>query len=193
MGKILTSLKKKLVNEYKFCKSDLEYKRDVVDQSREIFMKNVYEVYQPDNEDKKNREDVENSEQEVKTEDVLDEVDNVPDKIKKKVKKLYHNISKIAHPDKDREGKYTEIYSNVIKAYKEYNLFDMYEYCEMLGLNYEIDVEDMPLMNNRIAELNSEIKIIENSFIYLWNTYEGNKKMQDIVINQFIRTVGNRL
>jgi len=179
MKKSLKKLEeKKLFQEYVFIKSDLEYKKSIVDEFHEEFMKKAKEILGPEYQEK-NQEDINNS---------LVENESPQNKENLNIKKLYREISKKTHPDKDPEGIYSDIFAESAIAYEKNDIFRIYEICDKLNIQYEIGEEEISMMKSEIDLKKKEIQIIEKSYIYMWYSYDS-QKIKDILVSQFVKNV----
>lgn len=177
---------KKLMQEYAYTKTDLEYKQAVVSDIQKDFFTSVYEKL---GEERIDQNELANHD--LRVNEPFD-ASGVDDRIKKKSKQLYREITKRSHPDKDREGYHLKTYHKAVSAYEEFKIIDLYECCDELDISYEMDDDDNEVIKFEIAETKTKISSIENSLIYMWTIYES-PKMKEIIINQFIEATKSKL
>jgi hypothetical protein len=177
---------KKLMQEYVYTQTDLEYKQALVSDVQQDFFTHVYEQLGED------RDTLQDQTINSLTSKEKFDSSNISSKIKKKSKKLYREITKRSHPDKDIEGFYLKTYHKAVAAYEEFKILDLYECCDELCISYEMDEEDNEVIKFEITETKTKISAIENSFIYMWTIYES-PKMKEIIINQFIKATKSKL
>ena len=178
--------KKTIFQEYSFTKANLEYKKTVIDENAKDFVSSAYKIAGKEREvsDEKNIE--ENKIREQKIEDNKIDESKIDVYIVKKCKKLYREISKRTHPDKDTQGLYTKIFIDATKSYEEFKLLDLYQHCETLSIQYEIEEEDIALYKKEININKNQIDSVEKTFIYNWST-EPDEKIKDDIIREFIK------
>jgi len=181
--------KKKLIQEYIFLKTDLEYKKFLLEENKSKFLECVYEEI---GEDKKSSEDINIESNNLKANEEKKEWSNFPESIKNKAKRVYREISKKTHPDKDPSGIYSEIFKASAIAYEECNILDLYEICEQISIQYEIDEEDLQFIESDISKKKESISQIENSYAYIWSTND-NEKARDLIVRQFVRATRGKL
>ena len=193
MGDKLKDLeKKKMLQEYSYTKTELEYKRSIVEENTKKFLEEAYKAAGKEKEvsEEKNVEENEKRNQKIK-EDKIDPNDIDPF-IREKSKKLYREISKRTHPDRDVDGIYTDIFMNAAESYEEFRILDLYEYCEKLGIPYEIEDQDIEILKSEIEKNRSMITTFEKTFIYLWSI-QSDDKMRNILLNQFVKLMSDKM
>jgi len=174
---------RKLMQERVFVKADLELKESILSENSSEFMQRVYETAGKD------RPPAEEGTEKSKPQSSWD---GYGEGAATKAKKLYREISKRTHPDKDPSGHYTDIFAGAAIAYENCNLFDLYEYCDLLNIEYLMDEVEVTAVKEEIAEKRQRAKVIESSFAYLWSIHES-EKMREIIVKQFIKAVGGKL
>lgn len=113
------------------------------------------------------------------------EIRKDPPKEKKKteqdprIKKLYRNLSRYAHPDK---GGTPEEFDSLKTAYEEGDLFEMVKYANKYGVEVDVTVEDTAIIDKRINDIASQIQEIENSLC--WAFFTGNENRRRGVLLQ---------
>ena len=175
---------KKLMQERRYVKTDLEIKESIISENHSTFMQKAYELA--------DLEKPEFSQEPSKKESIQFSWDSYSKETRDKAKKLYREISKRSHPDKDVNFLYTDIFAGAAEAYENCNLFDLYDYCEQLNIHYDIDDSELSSINQDITEKRDKVKAIENSFAYLWSIHESDK-MRDIILRQFVKAVDGKL
>ncbi len=178
---------KKLVQEYNFLLSEDEYRLEVIEEHKPIFMEKVGEIkkrldIKPNldkiNEFTKNQE-IENEENRLKSEDVSDSTKN-------KIKKIYREIVKLTHPDKINSENYLEVYHRATKYSNQFNILGLFQICVELNIPIELDMEDIDVLNFLIKQKKDDIKKIDSSFIWLW--VSGiNDEEKDKIVENFVK------
>jgi hypothetical protein len=178
---------KKLVQEYNFLLSEDEYRTEIIEENKPIFMEKVGEVkkkldIKPNldkiNEFTKNQE-IENEENRLKSE-------NVSDSTKNKIKKIYREIVKLTHPDKINSDNYLEVYHRATKYSNQFNILGLFQICVELNIPIELDMEDIDVLNFLIKQKKDDIKKIDSSFIWLW--VSGiNDEEKDKIVENFVK------
>lgn len=178
---------KKLVQEYNFLLSEDEYRTEIIEENKPIFMEKVGEVkkkldIKPNldkiNEFAKNQE-IENEENRLKSE-------NVSESTKNKIKKIYREIVKLTHPDKINSDNYLEVYHRATKYSNQFNILGLFQICVELNIPIELDMEDIDVLNFLIKQKKDDIKKIDSSFIWLW--VSGiNEEEKDKIVENFVK------
>ena len=68
----------------------------------------------------------------------------------------------------------------------------MYQHCETLGIQYEIEEEDIALYKKEIKINKNQIDSVEKTFIYNWST-EPDEKIKDDIIREFIKIMWEKI
>lgn len=178
---------KKLVQEYNFLLSEDEYRTEIIEENKPIFMEKVGEIkkkldIKPNldkiNEFAKNQE-IENEENRLKSE-------NVSESTKNKIKKIYREIVKLTHPDKINSDNYLEVYHRATKYSNQFNILGLFQICVELNIPIELDMEDIDVLNFLIKQKKDDIKKIDSSFIWLW--VSGiNEEEKDKIVENFVK------
>ena len=177
---------KKLIQEYEFLTTEDEYRKEVIEDGKGLFMEMVGETRKtlnipvpepkiPTDEDVKNE-----TPKEKKPE-------NVSDSTKSKVKKIYREIVKLTHPDRTNSEELVEIYRKATTAADNYNVLELFQICVELKIPIELDMEDVDVLNFLINNKRENIKKIEASFIWLWlnaKTEEEKNKLVEMFVKQ---------
>ena len=184
--------KKKIVQEYSYTKTELEYKKTVIDENTKDFLNVAYTIAGKERQVSEEKNIQENENREKKIEESKIDESKIDSYIIKKSKKLYREISKRTHPDKDTQGLYTKIFIDATKSYEEFKLLDLYQHCEILGIQYEIEEEDIALFKKEIEINKNQIDSVEKTFIYVWSM-QPDETMKDNIIKQFIKMMGDKM
>jgi hypothetical protein len=206
MNKKLSSLEiKRLIQQYALLKTEEEYKNELITENKPIFLEKVSElkkemfpekekINEEQKEEKKEETKQEENKEKGKTEenneenkeeesDVLTKKDDdhLSASTKSKIKRMYRDIVKITHPDRDTSNKYLDLHIKATNAFEENNLFELCEICNELGINFEIDSEDIEALSKIVQEKNNKNRIMEGSFIWLWINAKDEKDKENIV------------
>jgi hypothetical protein len=174
---------RKLIQEYDFLCSEDEYRKEVIDDSKNTFMEKVGET----------RKNLNIPLPELKEPEIQEELkketkpENVSDSTKSKVKKIYREIVKLTHPDRVNSEELVEIYHKATIAADNYNILELFQICVDLKIPIELDMEDIDVLNFLIQKKKEEIKKIESSFIWLWisaKTDEEKYKVVELFVKQ---------
>lgn len=183
---------RKTIQEYSYTKVEFEYKKTLFDENSKEFLNLAYKIVGKEREITEEKNIEENQIREQKLEDEKNIPSKIDPYIKEKAKKLYREISKRTHPDRDPEGIYTEIFMDAAESYEGFKLLDLYQHCEKLGIQYEIEDEDIELFKSEISINRTQIDALEKTFVYIWSI-QSDEKMKDVIIRQFIRTMGDKM
>ena len=177
---------KKLIQEYEFLTTEDEYRKEVIEDGKGLFMEMVGETRKTLNipvPEPKNPND-----EEVKNEIPKEKKpENVSDSTKSKVKKIYREIVKLTHPDRTNSEELVEIYRKATTAADNYNVLELFQICVELKIPIELDMEDVDVLNFLINNKRENIKKIEASFIWLWlnaKTEEEKNKLVEMFVKQ---------
>jgi len=169
----------RVTREYLFVQSDLEYKRGIVNEHTQDFMSLVRDglgdegLKQPDAPAKR-------------CSSCRVESCNVDEETMKRIKKVYREISKKTHPDRDILGLYTNENLIATQAYEDNDIYTLYQICDAVGISYTVEEGDMVLMQKLIEGMRDELQIIEQSYIWLWYI-AINDEMKASLVEAFIK------
>jgi hypothetical protein len=201
---------KKLIQEYNYVLTDLEYKNELIGENKPLFLKLIsdrkVELGIEDFEDKEERGI--NNEDEISSEidkfsepDGLNDFsDNNIDNLESddlngvsedkeedlKIKKLFRDIVKKTHPDRIGNDSKIDLYIKSKELYENRNFIELY----FIAINLEIDIEleesDISNLKNSLINKKKESKSLENSYLWLWIVCEddNNKKF---IVDKFIK------
>ena len=171
---------KRLLKEFEFYESDLEYKSELVNHVETTFIQSVNEYLDEHSTLKeifdekinkrieetinKNRLTSESIEQDILIEDI--EVDSKEEN--PKLRKLYIEIVKQTHPDKVKNEKLNNLYIEAGKSYDSQDLFNIYSICDELGISYELEESENFIIKDKIKYLQDKIKFIQSTFTWQW-------------------------
>ena len=140
---------KRLFQEYVLLNTDNEYKQEIISEYKTVFLEKVGELKKemfpqivlPENEQESKEETINETEKtseeksEPKEEDKKQEelpkknkIDesSINESTRVKVKRMYREIVKITHPDRNDTDKYLETHLKATMAAEEFNLFELY-------------------------------------------------------------------
>lgn len=168
---------KKMMKEWEYLLTEEEYKNEIIEEYRTEFLKKVG-IVEPE---KPVDPVVEVHEEEVEEEEKEPVDDGISEYVKKKVKKIYRDIVKVAHPDKTDSEEYVSLYIDAKKAYTEFNLIQLYSICESLKIPYSVEIEDKDIFKEKIDIKKDKLKKIEYSFIWLYAEAKTDEERNDLV------------
>lgn len=166
---------KKMMKEWDYLLTEEEYKNEIIEEYKAEFLKKVG-IVEPE---KPVDPVVEVQEEEVEEEEPVD--DGISEYVKKKVKKLYREIVKVAHPDKTDSEEHVTFYIAAKKASVEFDLIALYDICENLKIPYSIEIEDRDILKEKIDGKKDKLKKIEYSFIWLYAEAKTDEERNDLV------------
>ena len=171
---------KKMMKEWDYLLTEEEYKNEVIGEYKSEFLKRVgiIEAEKPVLEEPV----AEAKEEENEQEEPEDIDDGISDYVKKKVKKLYREIAKVAHPDKSDSEDHVTLYIAAKKASDGFDLISLYDICENLNIPYSVEIEDKDVFKASIDGKKDELKKIENSFIWLYAEAKTDEERDDLVL-----------
>lgn len=169
---------KKMMKEWDYLLTEEEYKNEIIEEYKAEFLKKVGIV-----EPEKPAADpvVEVHEEEVEDEEKEPVDDGISEYVKKKVKKLYREIVKVAHPDKTDSEEHVTFYIAAKKASVEFDLIALYDICENLKIPYSVEIEDKDILKEKIDGKKDKLKKIEYSFIWLYAEAKTDEERNELV------------
>lgn len=181
----------KLMQEYSYLMLDSQYKDELIDDARNRFMETVRNIMGKPPTPHPTTQDVDQQQQKSANKKTIDP-STVDPLVRAKVKQIYRNIAKITHPDRATTDEHVDAYVRATKAADEFDLFELYGICALLGIHYIIDFNDKPLLLQHIKHKREQLKSIEQSYIWLWANAETQEE-QDRLVKQFIDMYGDKV
>lgn len=185
----------KLIKELDFIESEIKFKSELIRNIDSKFMESVTHfldahphlktVY--DNQINFNLSKSEKiiSKEEVIEEETSEEIDltvdnQVPDT---KMKKLYRQIVKLTHPDKNSSETLSYLYSEATDAYKSGKLFSIYKICSKLNLSIEFADEEVLEIKKEIKTGKDRLKFLETTYTYQWWSENLESSKEKIILS----------
>jgi 6-pyruvoyl-tetrahydropterin synthase len=103
--------------------------------------------------------------------------------INPKIKSLYREIAKATHPDKITNKKINDYYMKATTMYDRNDLAGIYAICDELNIDYEIDIEDIRLISDKINMFKQRIGFLESTFTFKWFHCEEQSEKNHIILN----------
>lgn len=198
MGRLAGLEAKKMMRELDYLKSDLEYKNEIVSDADLKFMNSVndfLEMYPDlkavfDNKINERFDKILSVEKKEDTVDV-DSVDSYQERQETnvKVRKLYREIVKVTHPDKVVDKRMNQLYMEAVKSYKSDDLIGIYSVCDKVGIDFEIDDEDLLMLKSQIDITKDKISLLESTTTWVWNSTDDDNARRNIIL----RYVGTQI
>lgn len=173
---------KKLIQEYEFLESDFEYKNQIIEDNKQDFIKKVSEVETELNINKEIKSYSGNTEN---TKNKNQTTDNVSEKTKNKIKKIYREIVKITHPDKVESNKFIELYHKSTKCSDSNDLLCLYLIAIELNIDFEFDSEDIQFLEKIVESKKKENSMVENSCVWAW-IHSNNEDVKNRLIKIYV-------
>jgi hypothetical protein len=171
---------RKIIQEYKLLEIEEEWKNELIDSNKDIFLKEIYQHKGSENNEEKSDVslDVEDGKSYVRNNQISDNV-----------KKIFREIVKITHPDKNigknNRNELNDIYIKAKIAYEDSNIYDLLVICDKLSIRWVIDISEKKMLEDNLEIKRNKIKSIESSYIWLWIKAESVEEKYKIV-NLFI-------
>ena len=181
----------KLMQEYSYLILDAQYKDELIDDARNRFMETVRDIMGKPPTPQPTTQDVDQQQQQSANKKTIDP-STVDPLVRAKVKQIYRSIAKVTHPDRATTDEHVDAYVRATKAADEFDLFELYGICALLGIHYIIDFNDKPLLQQHIKHKREQLKSIEQSYIWLWANAETQEE-QDRLVKQFIDMYGDKV
>ena len=170
---------------------DSQYKDELIDDARNRFMEMVRDIMGKPPTPQPTTQDVDQQQQQSANKKTIDP-STVDPLVRAKVKQIYRSIAKVTHPDRATTDEHVDAYVRATKAADEFDLFELYGICALLGIHYIIDFNDKPLLQQHIKHKREQLKSIEQSYIWLWANAETQEE-QDRLVKQFIDMYGDKV
>lgn len=183
MNKLHQLEARKLLKELDYVKSDFEYKNEIVFEADGAFMESLSDFLEKNIvlkemfEKKTNakidifiRERSAESRIEPSPESV--EVAIVDKAANENIRKIYRSVAKKTHPDKISDARLNEIYITAREMYESNDVMGIYSICDQLGIPYEISVEDLATLKDRISMIKDRVAFMESTFSWKWHHSE---------------------
>lgn len=113
-------------------------------------------------------------------------------KSNKKIKKLYRDIVKLTHPDVVKNKKLNDLYVQATILYESNDISGLYLICNELGIEYDIDVDEIGLIDTNIKIFKSKIDLIESSFTYVWYNSNNETEKNNIIVSFIHKQVSRK-
>ena len=179
---------RKLLKELDYVKSDFEYKNEIVFEADNSFMRSLNEFLEKnivlkEMFDKKINRKIDEMIRERSTERVIEsipeaveeestEITIVEKVVDEKLRKIYRGIAKKTHPDKISDVRLNDIYIMAREMYESNDVMGIYSICDQLGIPYEISVEDLGSLKDRISIIKDRVAFMESTFSWKWHHSE---------------------
>lgn len=195
MNRIKYLQTKKLLKELEWVESDYEWRNEIVCEADSEFI-NKINLFLEDHPDLKNIYDNKVNEQINRNiqRNIEQEIDNcsIPDEeiitVTKsaKVKKLYRDIVKVTHPDVTEQKSLNDYYIQATTYYDMDDKIGIFKICNELNIEYDIEDNEIELIESRINDLKTKISFLENTFSWRWLNIEDDKEKNEILL-QYIK------
>jgi hypothetical protein len=180
---------KKILQEYKLLLIDEEYKNEMISVSKGDFMKEINKKggFDPEPEVPKEEAPVEDLN---RVEEEVPEDDEKTSFIKEGMKTLYRQIVKLTHPDKtmhkNNKKELNELYMRSKKAMDSLDVYELLTICDRLDIKYNIDINQKDILEENLEKKKSQLKSLEESFIWLWIKAQTDIE-KDIIVDLFLQ------
>ena len=180
---------KKILQEYKLLLIDEEYKNEMISVSKGDFMKEINKKggFDPEPEVPKEEAPVEDLN---RAEEEAPEDDEKTSFIKEGMKTLYRQIVKLTHPDKtmhkNNKKELNELYMRSKKAMDSLDVYELLTICDRLDIKYDIDINQKDILEENLEKKKSQLKSLEESFIWLWIKAQTDIE-KDIIVDLFLQ------
>lgn len=180
---------KKILQEYKLLLIDEEYKNEMISVSKGDFMKEINKKggFDPEPEVPKEEAPVEDLN---RVEEEVPEDDEKTSFIKEGMKTLYRQIVKLTHPDKtmhkNNKKELNELYMRSKKAMDSLDVYELLTICDRLDIKYDIDINQKDILEENLEKKKSQLKSLEESFIWLWIKAQTDIE-KDIIVDLFLQ------
>ena len=170
----------KLLKEYEYLKSDYEYQSELIRISDMAFLQSIDSFLNRNEELKNLYQESTFVPDEEKVEEEIKEMVEDKNKVEKdsRIKSLFREIVKVAHPDKTMNSALNGFYIQAKNFYENNDIIGIYKICDDLSINYEISENDFENIKENIEIIKNKISFIKNKITWKWfNTEEREKDM----------------
>ena len=170
----------KLLKEYEYLKSDYEYQSELIRISDMAFLQSIDSFLNRNEELKNLYQESTFVPDEEKVEEEIKEMVEDKNKVEKdsRIKSLFREIVKVAHPDKTMNSALNGFYIKAKNFYENNDIIGIYKICDDLSINYEISENDFENIKENIEIIKNKISFIKNKITWKWfNTEEREKDM----------------
>ena len=192
MNKLHQLEARKLLKELDYVKSDFEYKNEIVFEADSAFMeslndfleknitlKEIFEKNTNHKIDDMIRERSSKNAIETSTESV--EISIVDKAANENIRKIYRIVAKKTHPDKISDARLNDIYITAREMYESNDVMGIYSICDQLGIPYEMSIEDLATLKDRILMMKDRVVFMESTFSWKWHHSEDEGERSRII------------
>jgi hypothetical protein len=180
---------KKIMQEYKLLLIEEEYKNEMISINKGDFLKEINRKCGISPEPEVPKEEELPKEELVEPEDESED-DEKTSFIKKSMKTLYRQIVKLTHPDKtmhkNNKKELNELYIRSKKAMISLDVYELLTICDKLDIKYNIDINQKDILEENLSKKKSQLKSLEESFIWLWIKAQTDIE-KDIIVDLFLQ------
>ena len=188
MNKLRQLEARKLLKELDYVKSDFEYKNEIVFEADSAFMeslndfleKNIVlkEMFEKKTSpridifirERSAESSIEPSSESSEEESV--EISIVDKATNENIRKIYRSVAKKTHPDKISDARLNDIYIMAREMYEKNDVMGIYSICDQLGIPYEMSIEDLATLKDRISMMKDRVAFMESTFSWKWHHSE---------------------
>lgn len=180
MNKLHQLEARKLLKELDYVKSDFEYKNEIVFEADSAFLeslnnfleKNITlkEIFEKNTNHKIDDMIRERSSKNTSPESV--EISIVDKAANENIRKIYRSVAKKTHPDKISDARLNDIYIMAREMYEKNDVMGIYSICDQLGIPYEMSIEDLATLKDRILMMKDRVVFMESTFSWKWHHSE---------------------
>ncbi len=118
----------------------------------------------------------------------LSEVDNsiVLEYDEYKMKKLYREVAQKTHPDKVKSDILNSLYSRASDANKNKDMLSIYSVCDELNISFHVSQKEVDDIKKRLELIKNQQRIFEGSHLWAWCENEYNKDKRKEIIQHFL-------
>ncbi len=171
----------RLIGEFQFVKSDYNYHSEIIKTQNPIFIKSIesiVEKHEPLKEIWIKKETL--KEENIETNFEVADKNGIKDD---KLKKIYHKIVKLTHPDKVQNEILNSIYIDASNAYEDNDIMTLYSICDNLYIDILIDDEDVKMIKEKIEEFKTKISFLKETFTYKWMISSKESDRNKIIVS----------
>lgn len=172
----------KIIQEYNYLRIDNQFKQQLREDNIKPFLKQVDEYKTANNIETPPKPAVKKQKEKL----IAD--NQVIGNSKTKIKKVFREIVKLTHPDKTDSEDLVELYVQAKQAVENNDLMELYVIGTQLGVDIELDSDDVINLTRAVQLKREQIKNFESSYIWKW-AHATSPKQKAKIIKIFVENM----
>lgn len=178
---------KKLMAEHTYYTSEIEYKKEITREAETDFTKAINSRF------KENPDLMKTMDAAIEESKKTIAIENAKDGLSEKIpasefeKKVFREISKVAHPDKldEEDATLTDMYIEASNAYTNHDIITLYKMAVQMNIDIDINTEVIDQIKTQIENMKKESSFFEQNLAYQWSNAK-NEEERVAIVNYYI-------